>query len=102
MLASLVLAAGCSRLAPRSTVHTLVLPELPAPELPDAPGRPMVIGACSTCHSLRYIVDQPPLPRAAWAAVVSKMRHSFGAPFPEEMASPIVDYLALSLAPAGR
>jgi mono/diheme cytochrome c family protein len=74
-------------------VHTLALPDIAPPELPDAPGRSMLLGACSTCHTLRYVLDQPPLPRRQWAAEVDKMRHAYGAPFPDEMTGPIVDYL---------
>lgn len=102
--ATLVLAAGCDRAAPPQPqpapqappdpmVHTIALPDIPPPQLPDAPGREMLVGACSTCHTPRYVLDQPPFPRRTWAAEVDKMRHTFGAPFPEEMSKPIVDYL---------
>jgi hypothetical protein len=74
-------------------VHTLKLPDIAPASLPDAPGRSMVIGACSTCHALRYVLDQPLLSRRQWAAEVDKMRHTYGAPFPDEMAAPMVDYL---------
>lgn len=92
--ALVALVVACGR---HTAVHALALPEIPPPELPDAPGRAMVVGACSTCHSLRYLVDEPPLPRRVWAAEVDKMRRSYGAPIPEEMAAPIVDYLSVSL-----
>lgn len=92
ILVGLVFAAGCGR-HPDPLVHTLTLPEVAPPELPDAPGRPMLVGACSTCHTLRYVLDQPLLSRRQWAAEVDKMRHAYRAPFPGEMAGPIVDYL---------
>jgi hypothetical protein len=53
----------------------------------------MLVAACSTCHSLRYVLDQPPLSRRAWTAEVDKMRKVYGAPFPEDMSPAIVDYL---------
>lgn len=49
---------------------------------------------CSTCHSLRYILMQPPLSRAVWAAEVDKMIHVFGATIPQDKVPDIVDYLA--------
>ena len=98
LLISLSLATGCGRHPePGSTgdtmVHTLAPPDLPPPDLPDEPGRTMLVGACSTCHTLRYVLDQPPLTRGQWAAEVDKMRHAYGAPFPDELTAPIVDYL---------
>jgi hypothetical protein len=94
MLLPLVLAAGCGRHPdPSASVHTLTLPAVAPAELPDVPGRPMLVGACSTCHTLRYVLDQPPLSRRQWAAEVDKMRRTYGASFPDEMSVPIVDYL---------
>ena len=95
LLVTLFLAA-CARepAPPDAQVHAVTLPELPAPDLPDGPGRGAFTGACSTCHTTRYVVDQPPLSRKTWTAEVTKMRKSYGAPFPEELSAPIVDYLA--------
>ena len=93
VLAPFVLAAGCASHPGAAPVHTMALPDIPPPELPDGPGREMVIGACSTCHTLRYILDEPPLSRRQWAVEVHKMRRAYRAPFAEEMAGPIVDYL---------
>jgi hypothetical protein len=92
----LLLATACSREvapAPDPRIHAVTMPDLAEPELPDAPGRAVLVGACSTCHTLRYVLDQPPLPRRTWAAEVDKMRKVYHAPFPEEMSAPIVDYL---------
>jgi hypothetical protein len=101
LLVPLALAAGCGRHSEPGQVHdpmvhTLALPDLPPPDLPDAPGRAMLLGACATCHTLRYVVDQPPLTRKQWTAEVDKMRHVYGAPFPDEMTTPIVDYLVVA------
>lgn len=54
---------------------------------------------CSTCHSLRYILMQPPLSRAVWTAEVDKMIHVFGATIPPDKVPEIVDYLASHYGP---
>jgi mono/diheme cytochrome c family protein len=91
----LLLTVECSRPspAPDPDVRTVTLPDLPAPDLPDAPGRAAFVGACQTCHTPRYLLDQPPLPRKTWTAEVDKMRHTYGAPVPDDLVAPIVDYL---------
>jgi mono/diheme cytochrome c family protein len=100
LLVTLALTAGCGRHpepgpASDTVVHRLALPDIPPPELPEAPGpgRAMLQGACSTCHTLRYVLEQPPLTRKQWTAEVDKMRRSYGAPFPDDMSGPIIDYL---------
>ena len=45
------------------------------------------------CHTPRYVLEQPPLPRKTWQAEVDKMRKTYGAPVPDEDVPPIVDYL---------
>ena len=74
------------------SVHTLALPEPPF-ELPEAPGRALVSATCMTCHSARYIANQPRFPRKTWAAEVDKMKKTYGAQVPEEKTSEIIDYL---------
>ena len=104
LLVGAALVAGCSRrpaTVPDPMVHTLALPDVPPPELPDAPGRAMFYGACSTCHTPRYVLDQPPMPRPKWAAEVEKMKHAYRAPFPDQASSEIVDYL-VAVRGAGR
>lgn len=92
----LALAAACGRSAPPpehdDAVHTLRLPELERP-VPDGPGRAEFVAGCRTCHSPRYVFNQPRFPRKTWAAEVEKMRTAYGAPIPPEMVGPIVDYL---------
>ena len=90
-----VLAACTSPSAspPSPTVHTLRLPSEDVP-LPDRPGRAKVAAACAVCHSPRYVLEQPPLPRKTWEAEVEKMRKTYGAPVPDEDVPVIVDYLA--------
>lgn len=77
---------------PPSTVHTLRLPGDDA-VLPDGPGRDRVTSGCVACHTPRYVLDQPPLPRKTWEAEVDKMRKTYGAPVADEDVPAIVDYL---------
>ncbi|HEX3345925.1 MAG TPA: hypothetical protein VHS09_15175 [Polyangiaceae bacterium] len=57
------------------------------------PGRDQVTSSCVVCHSPRYVLDQPPLPRKAWEGIVDKMRKTYGAPVPDEDVPAIVGYL---------
>ena len=50
-------------------------------------------GQCLACHSVEYVVTQPPSPRAFWAASVKKMREKYGAAIPDEQVEPLLDYL---------
>jgi len=101
VLCVVALALGaCDRGAPTSapaeatdpSVRTLALPELD-PDLPEAPGKSITLASCLTCHSARYIADQPSFPRKTWTAEVDKMIKAYGAPIAPETTKPIVDYL---------
>lgn len=100
---------------------TLVTPKQPAPDigvpggvygvgpwptytspLADGPGRDLVIGVCSICHSTTYISMQPPLPAAAWAATVDKMIKTFGANISDDVARQITQYLQNHYTPETR
>jgi sulfite dehydrogenase len=50
-------------------------------------------GQCLSCHSVEYVVTQPPLPRTFWATSVKKMREKYGAAVAEEQVEPLLDYL---------
>ncbi len=95
--ASLALALGCRATATRvSPPDASAEDEPPAEarvEMPDAPGRDRVQAMCIACHSLRYVLDQPPLPRKTWQAEVDKMKNAFGARFAPDDEARIVDYL---------
>jgi cytochrome c5 len=68
--------------------------EEPAVQLKQAPGRDVVEGYCSACHSLDYIVmNSPFLDAARWDAEVAKMIKAFGAPIDPADAKTIGDYL---------
>ncbi|NKJ43099.1 cytochrome C [Novosphingobium sp. SG720] len=50
---------------------------------------------CAACHSLDYIVNQPPgMGIAFWTAEVAKMRTVYGAAIDDETAKRIATYLA--------
>ena len=58
-----------------------------------APGAELANGQCLSCHSVEYVVTQPPLPRTFWATSVKKMREKYGAAIAEEQIEPLLDYL---------
>ena len=85
------LAAGTTGQA-GTTVRTVSLPE-PAFDLPQSPGKDLVVANCAICHSLRYLTHQPTLARKTWASEVDKMAKVYGAPIPAEKTAAIVEYL---------
>jgi sulfite dehydrogenase (cytochrome) subunit B len=69
---------------------------LPEPQLVLKPGPGADIAAtdCSACHSLDYILTQPPhMGDKFWDAEVQKMIKAFGAPIPASDAQTIASYL---------
>ena len=72
------------------------------PSLVPGDGRKTVEDYCSSCHSLRYITMQPPLPAATWEAEVNKMVKIFGQPIPEEAQPVIIKYLQAHYTPETR
>jgi mono/diheme cytochrome c family protein len=56
---------------------------------------------CAICHSLDYIVRQPPMAPAQWEAEVHKMITVFGAPIRDADAKVIAEYLAANYAAPG-
>jgi cytochrome c551/c552 len=58
-----------------------------------APGVELANGQCLSCHSVEYVVTQPPSPRTFWATSVKKMREKYGAAVAEEQIEPLLDYL---------
>jgi sulfite dehydrogenase (cytochrome) subunit B len=63
------------------------------PELPTGPGRSAFYAACATCHSTRYVTDQPGFSREVWIAEVEKMKKAYGAEIAPDKAEEIVGYL---------
>jgi hypothetical protein len=79
-------------LLPDSNYQASAYP-VPAVNLTPGDGLQDVQIYCSTCHSPRYIIMQPPLPAATWEAEVNKMNKTFGAGIPEDNAQKIILYL---------
>ena len=63
------------------------------PKLRPGPGVEVVAANCQLCHSADYVSTQPPLARAAWLAMVNKMREKYGAPLQTNQVAGVVDYL---------
>lgn len=70
--------------------------ELPTSDrvFPPGPGVDVVAANCVTCHSAGMVLNQPRMPKAAWAAEVAKMKGAFKAPLDEKDVPAIVGYLA--------
>src|ERR1051326_7116492 len=58
-----------------------------------AAGAEIANGQCLTCHSVEYVVIQPPMQRAFWTAEVKKMQQKYGAEIADAQVEPVVDYL---------
>ena len=57
-------------------------------------GAEIANGQCLTCHSVEYVLIQPPMQRAFWKAEVVKMQQKYGAQIPDNQVEAVVDYLA--------
>jgi cytochrome c551/c552 len=56
-------------------------------------GAEIANGQCLTCHSVEYVVIQPPMQRAFWKAEVQKMQQKYAAQIPDDQVEAVVDYL---------
>lgn len=101
----LLLLASCARddmsmSAPALTnadagpIRSIQLPH-DEPELPPGRGRDAFVAGCVTCHSPRYVTNQPVFSRTTWTEEVNKMGKTFGAPIPADRVPEIVDYLVM-------
>src|ERR1700741_2189753 len=75
---------------------------VPSLDLAIGDGRQDVQIYCNTCHSLRYITMQPPLPAATWESEVNKMNKTYGASIPEDVTRKITAYLQAHYTPETR
>jgi hypothetical protein len=73
-------------------VRSIELPAITV-NLPPAPGRDTITGACAFCHSNQYILMQPRFTRPQWTAEVDKMRKTYGAPLTDPQAADAINYL---------
>ncbi len=60
---------------------------------PDGPGADTINNNCLSCHSAGMVLNQPALPKTAWAAEVNKMINTYKAPVESGDVDAIVDYL---------
>ena len=59
------------------------------------PGYPIARGKCAICHSLDYILYQPPkMTQAQWTAEAQKMQRAYGAPLDADEIRLVGIYLA--------
>jgi len=94
-VALLAVIAAIGDLAAADKPREITLPpETEVYRTSDLPGYALVNAMCLTCHSMEYVKYQPTTsPRAYWQATVVKMQKVFGAPIPDPMIEPLVDYL---------
>src|SRR5262249_36686529 len=71
-------------------------------QLADGPGRAETQVNCSSCHTLRYIAMQPPLPAATWDAEVHKRIKTYGAQISDADTQKIIQYLGTHYTPETR
>jgi hypothetical protein len=70
-------------------------PETAQLKLSTLPGYSIARGKCAICHSLDYILYQPPkMSLAQWTAEAQKMQRSYGAPLDAEEIRLVGIYLA--------
>lgn len=74
------------------TVHSISVPYGNF-DLPAGPNLDVYLANCVSCHTSRYVVNQPNFPRKTWEVEVTKMVKVYGAPIDEEKQKLIVDYL---------
>jgi cytochrome c553 len=60
---------------------------------PAGPGADAINNNCLACHSAGMVLNQPAMPKQAWAAEVNKMIKNYKAPIAPEDVGTIVEYL---------
>ena len=75
------------------SVHSIGVPSIAPPELPDGPNKEVYLSACMICHTPRYVTMQPAFSKKTWTAEVEKMKKVYGAPLSDAQMPLIVDYL---------
>src|SRR5215471_14859290 len=71
----------------------------PYPQLPQGPGRELLISTCGKCHSPAHVTDIKGQTSEGWGETIQKML-GYGATGSDEELTQIVDYLAKNLPPA--
>lgn len=67
--------------------------------LPEGEGRLQTIGACATCHNLKYIVSERRADESGWTVTIERMIYADNAFIPEEEIPTIARYLARHFGP---
>jgi mono/diheme cytochrome c family protein len=75
------------------TTHSIGMPQVSFPDLPDGPHKEAFLGGCMICHTPRYVTMQPAFSKKVWTAEVEKMKKVYGAPLSDEQMPQIVEYL---------
>lgn len=70
----------------------ITLPDDPM-DLPEGPGRDVVMENCTACHSPSTMLQQPKVSREKWESIVGKMRTLYKAPVDDAAVPQIVDYM---------
>ncbi|MBF5005481.1 SorB family sulfite dehydrogenase c-type cytochrome subunit [Diaphorobacter caeni] len=92
--ATALLASVCGTALPALALEIDLPAETALYQQSDMPGYTLTLQNCLMCHSAQYVQYQPKTsPRSYWEATVKKMKHPFGAPFPEGDIPAMVDYL---------
>lgn len=90
-----------SRFLPLAAMATLTIAaSARAQELPDGQGKALVQNACSECHGVGVLLDQP-RSREAWGEVVSRMVGN-GAKLSDDDYNLVIEYLATHLGSASQ
>jgi mono/diheme cytochrome c family protein len=84
-----------------SSYAAAVYPAFPI-QLAEGAGRGETQISCNTCHTVRYITMQPPLPAATWDAEVHKMIKTYGGQISDADAQKIIQYLQTHYTPETR
>jgi sulfite dehydrogenase (cytochrome) subunit B len=71
----------------------------PVSQLKPGPGANLASSNCAICHSVDYIIRQPPRSPEQWDGEVQKMITVFGAPINAANAKTIAEYLAANYSP---
>jgi mono/diheme cytochrome c family protein len=107
-MVSLAAAALAQQGQPSPQQKSIQLPaDHAASQLKPGPGVNAANLYCAICHSVDYIIRQPPMSAAQWNDEVHKMITSYGAPISEADAKTIAEYVfaaygAKPAAPAAR
>src|SRR5258706_9633491 len=70
----------------------LLVPSVPAQDLPDGPGKDLLMNVCTQCHTLNRVTEKK-LSKDEWNDIVDKMAAK-GARASDEEFDTIVNYLA--------